>query len=312
MFFFYFLFRFLEPFVLLERISTRTSFKKSNQNKNKRFSRENVKILMKKGNEGLNCKDQHTCCLCQKNFSSSFNLKHHLSTVNCTAPKAYSESIEAFARKGNEGLLDKAPHTCFACRVIFSSRHSLKRHLTSSYCRKMESYSESVISLAKKGNEGLDSRDPHTCCICQKVVAGSYFLRQHLEKVHLKTRKMYCDLCPKVYFDKHDIASHMKQTHSKKTFACNICDYRTAVKHYLYRHKETHSEKVECPVCKKFVSFLRRHIERAHESRVNCSVCQKEVTKEWLSKHMATKHKKTIYQCDNCDESFGNKEDLRR
>lgn len=124
--------------------------------------------------------------------------------------------------------------------------------------------------LARKGNETQKCLDPHSCCFCHKVSANRGLLRQHLEKVHLRTTKLQCDLCPRICFTKLSIADHMI-VHKEKIFACNDCGYKTAFKTIFRHHEMTHRAKVECPICKRTVTILEAHM-RSHKSE-NCGIC---------------------------------------
>lgn len=70
-----------------------------------------------------------------------------------------------------------------------------------------------------------------------------------------------------------------------------------------------HTGKVECPIWKKKVSLLKRHM-RHHEPKKNCTVCGKMFTEHHLPLHMKTHSK--AHKCENCEEIFENREVLRR
>lgn len=169
-------------------------------------------------------------------------------------------------------------------------------------------YSETSKVLALKGNEGLGSLDPHTCCFCQKLFCTRSSLIQHLEQVHYKASKKTCDLCPKFFFSRPAILHHMK-VHKEKCVLCNICDYKTSNKNNFERHKQTHAAEVECPICKKQVTSLPNHL-LMHKPKKSCPVCQKAVTWKHMSTHMKTHVKVCKYE--NCKESFDKQELLRR
>lgn len=168
----------------------------------------------------------------------------------------------------------------------------------------------SIETLEKKGNEGLSWREPHTCCFCQKKCYNRGGLSNHLKTVHHRNKKLLCDLCPKFYFHKRMIARHMREIHSKKSFECNICEYKTTRKSHFERHKLTHAEKVECPICKKLVNEAS-HM-RIHEPRISCPICKKMFKKHCLKNHMKMHTRKSSQKCENCDENFKSREDLRR
>lgn len=166
----------------------------------------------------------------------------------------------------------------------------------------------SALSLAKKGNEGLQARDPHTCCFCKKVCTGRPGLVTHLEGSHLRTTEMFCDLCPKVYYTKSTMTCHVK-THRAKVFACDICDYRAAKEFLLRIHKGIHNEAEECPHCKKQVNDLKRHLD-LHKAKVKCPDCPKFILKLFMRQHKETHHAPKT--CSVCSKTLENKEALRR
>lgn len=152
-----------------------------------------------------------------------------------------------------------------------------------------ESLRDSVENLTRKGNEGKRARE------------------SHLENVHCRTEKMTCDHCPKLFFTKSVIRSHVKAYGTKK-FECNVCEYKTADKRSLATHEGTHAVKTECPVCKKQVVSSERHL-KWHRAEVTCAICQQSICKYNLKRHMKI-HR--IQKCETCDKLFNNKEDLRR
>lgn len=170
-------------------------------------------------------------------------------------------------------------------------------------------HSEKVSSLAEKGNEGKPWDTLHTCCLCRKTLATRGVLKDHLENVHFRSKKIFCDLCPKFYFTKSSISLHMTM-HLKKKFACNVCDYKTARKGDLQQHQMVHAKKVECPVCKKSRFNLKAHM-LVHKPKVSCSICQAMVLRGSLKKHLTT-HETKIRKCKICEDSFDSIEELRR
>lgn len=175
--------------------------------------------------------------------------------------------------------------------------------------KKSKFYSDKVIALAKKGNHGPKTTDPHSCCICQKVFSCIETLKKHLVTFHSKSKKISCDLCPKFYFTKAAISNHMR-IHGKKNFFCNVCDYRTPAKAHFQRHKLTHSAKAECPICKKQVTVLNEHMKTHTQTKVSCPVCGKLFCKSSSMKHHLKSHE--IRKCGECCETFENREALRR
>lgn len=140
------------------------------------------------------------------------------------------------------------------------------------------------------------------------VYSNRRYLKDHIESVHCKAKKMSCDFCPKFFFTKKSILNHMK-LHSQKTFECNVCDYKTAVKGSLQRHKLGHATKVECLICKKQVTSMQNHI-RVHKPKGSCPICKKMIIPHHLPQHM--KNHTRAHKCGNCEENFDDREALRR
>lgn len=176
-------------------------------------------------------------------------------------------------------------------------------------CRKIRNDSK-LKFLLKKGNEGLLASKPHTCSLCQKVFKNRFTFKDHLETFHLKTTKMFCDLCSKIYFSIKTIRHHMRSIHWTKKFTCNICEYKTAKRCHLQKHKLIHATKVECPICHKQVALLKDHIG-THEPKERCLICNKMYIKRNVSAHMKV-HGRKACKCERCEQAFDNKEHLRR
>lgn len=148
------------------------------------------------------------------------------------------------------------------------------------------------------GNQGLRWHEPHLCCLCQKVFSERSGLRNHLEKHHFKSKKIFCDLCPNFYFTKGCMVRHMKAAHMRIKFVCKICNYRTSVKSHLKRHKQVHQPKVECPTCNRRVTSLSKHM-RGHKQKENCPICKKMIDGRGLIRHLET-HKRVKIMTQKC------------
>lgn len=166
---------------------------------------------------------------------------------------------------------------------------------------------DSINVLVKKGNEGKTTNDPHICFFCQKVYPQQANLKIHMKNIHCKKEKFHCDLCPKFYHTKNSIYYHMRQAHVEKRFSCKVCGYQTFHKSWLELHEKSHKPKVECPICKKQVNFLKQHMQN-HTPKVSCPICHKSYFKHNRKSHMKTHNKK----CLACDKIFNDSAALRR
>lgn len=229
------------------------------------------------------------------------------------------ETIETLVRRGNEGSHLTNRQTCCLCGKVYSSRSKLRRHILTVHrlnCASNFSHSglskadeKEILALIRNGNKGLSFLEPHTCCFCKKVVSNRGTLKRHMLTIHCGSTKVFCDLCPKFYFSKSDLLVHMKNVHSGKRYSCNVCDYKTATRGHIIKHKMIHADKVQCPICKKQVTALKFHM-KLHKPREKCQICQKMFTKHSLKKHMAT-HTRNAPKCKSCEETFADKAALR-
>lgn len=244
---------------------------------------EKSKILAKKGNERFDTTDPHTCCLCQKVIKGRGNLVKHIQNIH----------------------FRKLPISeCLASKAKIS--------VDSKECRIKNEFSQnqSLYDLIRNGNDGLGPNDSHVCCLCQKVSKTRRYLKKHLENFHGKSTKLHCDLCPRIFFSRELIFEHMKRAHFEKCLVCNICGFKTANNSNFKNHKRIHSEKVECPICKKYVSSLRVH-KKTHDPKEKCPVCKKPVGRTNMKAHVKA-HAESRFKCKNCKETFEKSETLRR
>lgn len=192
---------------------------------------------------------------------------------------------------GKIQTIDKLPNFCNR----FSESNVLSKtvcHKTTTvhpsiinHTAKKVSFTDSAKFLAVQGNEGLYFKDPHIFCLCQNKFSDRRWLIDHLERFHCRTIKIFCDLCTKIVFSRFAIIKHLK-IHKKKSFECNICDYKTSFKGNLDNHKLKHAVKVECEICHKLVANMYKHKE--NHIMLKCSICCKIYSRASISYHMRT------------------------
>lgn len=127
-----------------------------------------------------------------------------------------------------------------------------------------------------------------TRCILRSSSVDSLHSNNNLKNSannYSKTRKIKCGLCNKFYLTDTALRRHIREVHDKEKQACNICDFKTVHKSCLQRHKLTHSEKVECPICKKHVASIDRHM-RAHKPKDSCQICNRSITKRHMKRQL--------------------------
>jgi hypothetical protein len=146
-----------------------------------------------------------------------------------------------------------------------------------------------------------------------------------------KNQKTPCGECGKLYSDS-GLRAHMIRAHGNraKTFKCDHCDYRSAMKQTLTSHVRIVHEKEKhqhfCSVCgKKFanrtlaakheevVHFSKEPPEQVDQKQYECNKCgAKQMTDKNYKKHLRIvhgEHPDDSVTCDKCGKSFTN---LRR
>jgi len=121
---------------------------------------------------------------------------------------------------------EKKAYKCTACPAVLHSWSSFSYHKTTRHGPK---------------------EDPsETCPTCNKVVANSICLRQHM-KIHQNSFK--CGLCGKLYPSNTRRNRHIKQVHQKmhgKLYACKLCGETFKTSGAMSDHlKQDHSNENE-------------------------------------------------------------------
>ena len=114
--------------------------------------------------------------------------------------------------------------------------------------------------------ESDDQGDDYKCPDCQKESKYPRFL-----KLHIKSCKLRCKLCPKKYSHKSHVDRHMKTVHERERFQCDVCPKEYTDKRNLKSHIKIVHEKIppnfECSLCDKNFSLkdtLSKHMKRNH------------------------------------------------
>lgn len=119
------------------------------------------------------------------------------------------------------------------------------------------------------------------CQICGIRVRS---LKCHIEKVHDKVKRFFCDTCDFGAYLKSQITKHVRTTHVTPGISCDWCDYKTTSNYSLEKHLDTQhaGKRVAVPCtsvgCNKTFFWrhnLKSHIMRCHEKikPFTCSYC---------------------------------------
>ena len=140
--------------------------------------------------------------------------------------------------------------------------------------------------------------------------------------------KFICDECPKIFLEKHRLATHKSWVHSKAGWvvnrnrekSCKYCSKKFSQDRVLKEHIFREHEKTtifQCEQCTRNYgtkSQLKAHVNNVHE-RVKCSECGQEMCNSFmLKRHKAKVHgiiPENVHQCKFCPLFFRAKGSLK-
>lgn len=145
-----------------------------------------------------NIKTEFKCNICNKVFSTNWNLKQHRWIHACRSTKPFKckTCTAAFIREVDyitHMNIHRSikPFTCNYCGCQFSRKYNWLRHTKEH-------------EIPKK----------HQCAICNKLFHRAYYLKEHL-RVHSGERPFSCNICGKTSATKTNHNKHIKIHHAR-------------------------------------------------------------------------------------------------
>ena len=222
----------------------------------------------------LDVKKSVKCITCANEFSSTHNLKRHISTVHD----------------------EKRPYMCDVCGVDYFEKRSMDRHIASVHeesqpiceiCGSRFVNKRILKNHIKKLHEFKNSN-----------VAPKVSTMNQCKKV----KKMaICHICGKSLYSKERLQYHLSVVHKIETMSsgsvCDICGFSTSFIGVMKRHKREKHEVQnhhKCPHCdfhSYMIGALHIHIDSKHpehdQKQFPCSHCSKSfIFERSLKKHM--------------------------
>ena len=154
------------------------------------------KIKMEHISSVLEERNAYQCKICDRKFSTTFNLKRHsskshgLQCNNCDKNFTIEKHLKEHISIVHE---EKNIFPCKICDRKFSTQFNLKRHssklhgLNCNNCDKMfvmERHLRYHISIFHSSISVHDAKNPHMCKSCEKQFSRRSNLKRHYSKVH--------------------------------------------------------------------------------------------------------------------------------
>lgn len=170
--------------------------------------------------------DTYSCPVCQETFKLSQALKDHMK-----------------GHKAEQTLL-----FCFdpGCDQASSDRKEYLRHMKESHgIQAVECRYHACTALFKSREEMEEHRKNHYAFHCQEcdfVCSNKHTFRKHRKRGHPGKEELACRFCPYKSFNPVEYADHVGKMHAnEKIHRCGECDFATAHKRVLIRHKLLHT-----------------------------------------------------------------------
>ena len=116
------------------------------------------------------------------------------------------------------------------------------------------------------------------CPHCHKIMANSWYIKQHIKSVHEKLKPFQCDQCFAKFGFQFSLIRHTAKIHQNNTaqhtqsINCHMCHYKFTIQSDLKRHVKHVHENVKpfsCDQCDhKYRSNadLKRHVRCVHQN----------------------------------------------
>ena len=166
---------------------------------------------------------------------------------------------------------------------------------------------------------GQAGNDSMMCPVpgCGVICIGKYHIERHVKVVHEDADRVKCEICHKMYSNKHNLAVHLQSHKKERNYKCTYCNHyypsKASLKVHVRRH--TGERPYVCPVCSEAhytPSELNKHVKK--HGVVNpypCPECDESFSaKKFLVYHLKTHRtpkEKQTYLCSVCGKSLKSK-----
>lgn len=234
----------------------------------------------------------YECHICNEVFEQMCYLSNHTRVqhqclpkvaCNCGCGRMLStwESLMAHRRKRSEG---EKRHACSLCDQKFTTMTGLKIHIKFKHDKPTKSHDcpecgrhfkdSSVLKAHIRTHLPDEEKFAFECELCGKKMVNKWSLKYHIDTIHEKIVKHFCNICDRGFGNKSNLRSHLI-SHSTENVPCDLCGGIFKNRISLQSHKKTHkpesARSFACGVCNKTFhnrNHLNRHMISHTDDRV--------------------------------------------
>lgn len=216
------------------------------------------------------------CCICLKRLEDAFNLKNQSEHSDKELRKLLNSKDTDFEKNDieEENEIIESKNFLFKYEEEYSDNDYDEYSDQNESPKSKDDFEFQENNIKSEINDNLDKEkqlpENNQCEICDKIFLNKHKLKKHLV-AHSNHRPFQCTMCPKAFKENFILNKHVRTMHTDPApkESCKICG-RSIAKTSFDRHLKTHKNppSYQCTVCtKKFVDAdtLEKHFRRVHK-----------------------------------------------
>jgi hypothetical protein len=171
----------------------------------------------------------------------------------CKTKEELMQHVETHTMRQNQMIVNEALETvdssnilikCELCYTTFRGLNSYQIHREKLYLKKAficefcgeEFHLLPKLTIHKHKMHSDAALHKVACTICLKMISKNSIQQHQKNHTKIKIGRYPCNICRKVFTEKHTLRQHAKTHMQFKAFSCNICDMKFNSNSHLQNH----------------------------------------------------------------------------